>query len=377
MVIKHKYVLLAAAILAAAVLAAPVESAVKILTNRLTFKVESISSLRSPSLKPEPAAPVVADEEIVVFSSRRRLESFDLTGKRTQELKTEFGPVATPAVTSDRIFVGGDDGKFHCLERKTGKELWSNNLKSLLFSQPALTVDRVIFQTANDRVLALDPETGSWRWEYQHLRGADLAVAQLGPPLVLEEVMFIGLSDGFIMSMDPENGRVFWKAHAFTGEQFMDVDAPLEADEANVFAASAGGEMAALSRKTGKIVWRCRAGGLGGFRLAGEYIFLATDEPGVTALDRLTGKEIWSTKLKGKRVRFSDLPLRPVVLNDLVVVVTRGGKVVALDQASGKVRETSNYFTAIISAPVPVPALGPSFLAMDNQGIVRLWKLGM
>jgi outer membrane protein assembly factor BamB len=111
--------------------------------------------------------------------------------------------------------------------------------------------------------------------------------------------------------------------------------------------------------------------------LSGEYIFLATDEPGVTALDRLTGKVIWSTTLKGKRVRFSDLPLRPVVLNDLVVVVTRGGKVVALDQASGKVRETSNYFTAIISAPVPVPALGPSFLAMDNQGIVRLWKLGM
>src|SRR3990172_8285535 len=130
----------------------------------VSFSIEPTSRLRSPELRPERAAPVIYNNIIYIASSRKKLVSFDLTGKKLGSIELKFSPLATPGFAEGRMFVGGDDGDFHCLDIATGKELWSNKLKTIDFSAPAFAAGNVIFQTGNDRILALDMMTGEWRW---------------------------------------------------------------------------------------------------------------------------------------------------------------------------------------------------------------------
>ena len=209
-----------------------IESKSGILSNASILQIESgISHLRSPVLRPQEASPVALPQGILIFSSRKIVKIIDLSGEIVKEFKAKFAPTATPAVDHGRVFVGGKDGKFHCLDLGTGEEIWANDLKSIDFSEPSVFNDAVIFQTAGDRVIALDTTNGKWRWEYQHLRGEDLAVAGMCPPLVLDDTVYLGLSAGYVMAMDAASGRPLWKSRPFTGSHFIDVDSPMAADD--------------------------------------------------------------------------------------------------------------------------------------------------
>src|SRR5262249_17943360 len=43
-------------------------------------------------------------------------------------MNTGPGPHATPLVDGDRLYTAGVTGKFHCLNKKTGKPLWTRGL---------------------------------------------------------------------------------------------------------------------------------------------------------------------------------------------------------------------------------------------------------
>jgi len=135
----------------------------------ITFGVEKISIFRSHDVKPERAMPVIYGDLIFAASSRKKIAAFDFSGNRAFTLELDFAPVSTPAIGHGRLFAGGDDGYFHCVEAATGAPVWSVNFMSIDFSRPAITQDLVIFQTGRDRVVALSSDDGKWLWEYQHL----------------------------------------------------------------------------------------------------------------------------------------------------------------------------------------------------------------
>jgi len=335
--------------------------------------MEPVSFLRSQEHNPEPGRPVVESGRILVASSREKVATFDLTGHKIKEITLGFKPAATPAVSDDGLlYLGGEDGRFHCISLEDGVEQWSYNLKTIGFSDAVIASDLVVFQTANDRVMALDRSSGEWRWEYQHIRSEDLAVQGLCPPLFHQGMIFIGLSDGALAAIRPDSGELVWKRRVFSGEQFMDVDAPLEADEDKVYAVSVGGEMAAVSRETGKVFWRYSAGGMAGARLAGDRLYLATDDAEAVSLDTLTGLPEWTVRLVEKTgIEFLDLLTRPAAVGRYLVLVSRGGKLFLLDRDTGEVLGTKNYLVRVSGSVVPVRDSG--FVFIDNKGILRLW----
>lgn len=346
---------------------------VKNLDRPVAFGVEKGSRFRSQERRPELAAPVVYGDLILAASSRKKLAAFDFQGQTRLEVPLDYAPLSTPAVGNGKLYLGGDDGKFHCLELASGKELWSFPLKTIDLSPPTLTDTLVIFQTANDRVLALSAETGKWAWELQYLRSDDLALRGLAPVLVKDGVAYVGLSGGMVAALSADSGKVIWKNRLFRGEQFMDVDAPLVADETNVYAVSAGGFVAALSRKTGKVFWTYEAGGLAGGALDGNTLYLATDQAEVMGINKITGKPAWKTQTaEPEKLRFYDLPLRPAILPEFLVTVTRSGRVLGIDKNSGQIIREFDYHTNT-SNPVVVLPGQKGFLTMDDKGMIRIW----
>ncbi|HUT51976.1 MAG TPA: PQQ-binding-like beta-propeller repeat protein [bacterium] len=325
-------------------------------------------------MRPQRGSPVIYNDLIYVVSSRGKLVAFDLAGNRGSSVAIAFKPLATPAIDQGRLFVGGDDGKFHCLDLGTGKEIWSYDLKTIDFSPAAVYGSNVIFQSASDRVMALDVETGAWRWEYQHLRIDDLAVRGMASPVIKDGVAYVGLSSGFVAAMDAQTGRLIWKKRVFQGEQFKDVDAPVQVDDTSVYAVSDAGDLAALSRKTGNVFWTYQAGGMAGLALDGDNLYLATDEAELIALDKITGKPAWSTKLLAGRAKLSflNLPTAPRMIGPEIVTVSRDGQIFFLDKSTGKIEARHHYHTETASPAISVP--GGGVLFCDNKGIVRYWR---
>jgi len=343
------------------------------LESPVVFGVEDISRLRSDKMKPERAIPVYDNGKVYVVSSRKKLVVFNLSGERTLEYKLEWAPAGEPLIEDGDIYVGGSDGRFHCLNIATGEEKWMRNLQLMNFSRPAATDNVLVFQTGRDRVLALDRDTGEWVWEHQHLRAEDLALRSLAPPVIKDGRLFAGLSGGAVVSLEAETGKLLWKVVPFGDQKFRDVDAPLEVDEDTVFAVSAAGKTAALSRKTGRTYWMFERGGMAGAALEGDTLYLATDRAEMIAIDKVTGKEMWSTDLSArKKKRFFDLPTRPLVRGEHIVTVSRGGRVFVIDKYTGKIVKHYFYYTDTSAPAVPVKEKG--FLVIDNQGLVRYWQ---
>jgi outer membrane protein assembly factor BamB len=345
----------------------------KLTVKPVSFSVEPMSILRSRVLRPQRSAPVIYNDLIYIVSSRDKLVAFDLAGRRRSTIHIKFEPLATPAIEQGRLFVGGKDGKFHCLELATGKEIWAYDLKTIDFSPAALYGSNVIFQTASDRVMALDAETGAWRWEYQHLRIDELAVRGLARPTVRDGVAYVGMSSGFVAAMDALTGRMIWKKSLFQGEQFKDVDSPVWVDDLSVYAVSDAGSFASLSRKTGNVFWTYNSGGMAGCALEGDTIYLATDEAEMIALNKVTGRAAWTARLLPGRAKLSflRLPTMPRVSGPHVATVTRDGRIFFIDKLTGKIAAQHDYHTETATPLVSAPGGGVMFC--DNKGIVRLW----
>jgi outer membrane protein assembly factor BamB len=133
-------------------------------------------------------------------------------------MNTGPGPHATPLVDGDRLYTAGVTGKFHCLNTKTGKVLWTRGLLEELggtemlrgySNSPLRYRDTVIVMVGGrgHTIVALDLKTGATRWQ-----GGDFGNSQSSPVLINvdgEEQVACVLEKA-VAGFDPANGRLLW-----------------------------------------------------------------------------------------------------------------------------------------------------------------------
>ena len=76
-----------------------------------------------------------------------------------------------------------------------------------------------------------------------------------------------------------------------------DIDADPVIDGNQVFAVGKGGRMVALELNSGQRMWEQNVGGISTPWVAGDWVFVATDEAKVVAMKRNNGKVRWINEL--------------------------------------------------------------------------------
>jgi len=104
----------------------------------------------------------------------------------------DFPFFSSPAVAQDRLVVGARDKRVHCLERATGKELWSFSARGKVDSSPAIARDRVIAGSEDGRVYILALQDGKELWSY------DIGSSVDGSPAVSDGLFIVGADDGVL-----------------------------------------------------------------------------------------------------------------------------------------------------------------------------------
>ncbi len=229
------------------------------------------------------------------------------------------GPLSTPAIGDDTVYVLGPNGQLVALGLDDGAEKWRRDLGEDdsstpdygYTSSPVIAGELVILATGGEghSITAFDSDTGKPRWAI-----GDDSVSYQTPILIElgEHLVLVAPTDRFLQALDPKTGELLWQHQHTDGQRGEDSahvtpvddqrflvkydrgaklyqaksDGIEELWETNAFANTyaipvlvddhfygfTGAFLTAASIETGEIAWRSRSPGGRGLSLIGSTL---------------------------------------------------------------------------------------------------------
>ena len=101
----------------------------------------------------------------------------------------EFPYHSSAVLTQKYVIVGGRDKRLHCINRQTGKEIWTFATRGKVDSSPVLVKDRLYFGSDDGHLYGVELKTGKEFWKVKIGRKVP------GSPAVGENKIIIGTAD--------------------------------------------------------------------------------------------------------------------------------------------------------------------------------------
>ena len=141
------------------------------------------------------ASPVIYDEFVYAAAEEKAsyLYCFDRqTGRQIWRYDgNDKGYFSTPAVGDGRLWVGGVDGKLHCVDARRGTALWTFDAGAPIWSSPCVIDDKVVFGAHNGRIYCVDAVAGREIWN------VPLGGRILSSPCIVDGTIWIGTATGY------------------------------------------------------------------------------------------------------------------------------------------------------------------------------------
>lgn len=106
-----------------------------------------------------------------------------------------FPYFASAAVTADKVIIGGRDKRLHCLERATGKALWTFQTRGQVDSSPVVCGDAIVFGSQDGRIYCVTLAEGKERWAF------DAGSPVTASPAAADGLIVVGAEDGNIYAL--------------------------------------------------------------------------------------------------------------------------------------------------------------------------------
>jgi len=147
------------------------------------------------------ASPVIAGEFVYAAAEEKASHLFCFARDTGREVwrysENPLGFWSTPAVVGDRIFVGGDDQKLHCVDAATGKGVWRFETGGAVWCSPSVVDGKVVFGSRDGLLYILDAASGREIWR-QALDGRIIS-----SPCIVDGYIWIGTATGWFYCFGP------------------------------------------------------------------------------------------------------------------------------------------------------------------------------
>ena len=292
----------------------------------------------------------------------------------------QYGPIveSSPAIGKDgTVYVGSRDDKVYALDGQTGQRKWAFQTGDDVTSSPAVAADGTVYVGSWDRKLyALDGATGAEKWELTTDGGV-----YSSPAIGEDGTVYIG-ANCFVYALDGPTGDVIWGIPLTGRERGGDVStAPaLSPDGTLVYAGMSNSDRAyglyALDAVTGEAKWRFPTSShvVSSPAVSDDgRVYFGCDNGCVYALDGTTGAQRWEFPAGTHPVRSS-----PAVSRDGTVYIGAEGSLYALDGATGKVKAEFKEEPLVWTSPA-IGSDGTVYLAHDllyalGANLNRKWE---
>lgn len=330
------------------------------------------------------AAPVVAEGKLFVVDVDAMVHAFAAdsgaklwsagiaTGDKNRAAR--FGGGAS--YDDGRVFATDGLGDVVALNAADGKEIWRSKPGGPLRGAPTIANGQVYVLSQDNQIYALDQGDGKVVWT-QSASLETQAVFGVAAPAASSGTIVAGFSSGELNAYRYENGRVLWQdalsrtSITTSVSSLADINADPVIDDGKVYAIGQGGRMVALDIATGQRLWEQTFAGISTPWVAGEWIFVVTDDSRLVCLSRANGRVRWISQLRAYKneEKRSDAYVwfGPVLAGDRLWLTNSRGELVSASAADGKV-ETTIKTGDSFSLP-PVVANQTLYLLADDGRI--------
>jgi outer membrane protein assembly factor BamB len=350
------------------------------------------------------AAPVIADGRVYAIDVDAMIHAFSATTGAavwtTNIAKTDKSKIDKK--TRGARFGGGvsfDDGKVFAtdglgdvvaLEAATGKVLWHVKPGAPLRGAPTVANGQVYILSQDNQLYALSQVDGTVVWS-QSGSIETQGVFGVAAPAVSQGTVVAGFSSGELNAYRYENGRTLWQdalsrsTISTSVSSLADIDADPVIDRGAVFAVGQGGRMVALEIVSGQRMWEQNFAGISTPWVAGEWVFLVTDDARLVCLARATGKVRWISQLrhfKSEKVKKDGTikdgkkanPITwfgPVLAGGRLVLTNSLGQIVSASVENGKV---GTVIEAKAPFTLPPVVADNTLYVLDQKGRITAYK---
>ncbi len=332
------------------------------------------------------AQPIVAEGRLYVSDVDTRISAFDTeTGRKLWD--TELTPDDEDdghmsgglAFENGRVFVTTGFAQVIALDAENGKELWRRNVDAPMRTAPTARGGRVFVVTLDNQLYALNGATGETLWTHRGI--AEVATLLGGAsPAVDAGIAIVPFSSGELLALRVESGRDLW-TDSLAALRRTDVLSSLSqirgrpiVDRGRVYAVSHSGQTAAIDLRSGQRVWDAEIGGQESPWIAGDYLFMLTNESELICLSRDTGRIYWIRPLP----RFEDPDDKedpivwtgPILASDRLIVAGSQGTALAVSPYDGRIIGEQDLPDGVSVAPIVADRT--LYVLTDDAEIVAL-----
>ncbi|WP_242140114.1 MULTISPECIES: PQQ-binding-like beta-propeller repeat protein [unclassified Sphingomonas] len=345
------------------------------------------------------AAPVIGGGRLYAIDVNAMVHAYSAsTGARAWDASI----ATTDKKARSARFGGGvsfDDGKVFAtdglgdvvaLDAASGKELWRAKPGAPLRGAPSVANGQIYVLSQDNQLYVLSQADGTVVWTASGSIETQ-GVFGVAAPAVSQGTVVAGFSSGELNAYRYENGRTLWQdalsrsSISTSVSSLADIDADPVIDRGIVFAVGQGGRMVALEIVSGQRLWEQNFAGISTPWVAGEWVFIVTDDARLVCLARATGKVRWISQLrhfesekvqkdgtiKDKKKANPITWYGPVLAGGRLVLTNSLGQIVSASVENGKlgtVIESKAPFT------LPPVVANSTLYVLDQKGRLAAYK---
>jgi len=303
-------------------------------------------------------SPARVGEAVFAAARNGTVVRLDAAGGRARWRNVLEGGLSGGVGADERtVAVGSDQGEVTALDAKSGEVRWRARVSSEVLAAPRVADGLVLVRTADSRIHALDAGDGKRRWMYQRTP-ASLTLRTPQGLSIRDGLAFAGFSGGRLVALALESGALRWESSvavpkgATELERVTDVIGDPAVIGREVCAAAFQGRVACFDAQTGSQLWARELSSVTGVSADARYAYVSDERGAVHALDRTSGRSLWTQD----RLAHRQLSL-PLPAGELIAVGDLEGYVHFLARETGAfVARQSTDGSPVRAAPVALPA---------------------
>jgi outer membrane protein assembly factor BamB len=334
------------------------------------------------------SSPIVANGRVYTIDTLGTVRAFDgrtgaqVWASQTPNDKGNEASLYGGGIAYDNGFIYATNGLGYvsALDVRTGGITWKVRPGGPLRGAPTVAGGAVYVMSQDNQIYSLKQSDGSTNWS----QAASLEIAGVfgsASPAVGQGTVVAGFSSGELNAYRYENGRMVWQdalqrtSIRTSVSSLSDIDADPVIDRGQVIAIGQGGRMVALEINTGQRLWELNIAGISTPWVAGDWIFVITDDAKLLCVYRQNGHIRWINQLpqfehpKAKKgeIDYSG----PVLAGGRLVVVGSNGVMINIDPTTGSFQSQTTVGAGISLAPV---VANSTLYIYDDQGRLTAYR---
>ena len=334
------------------------------------------------------SSPAVGDGKVFTIDTQSTVRAFDATTGGTA-WSTQFGTDKNNSASlfgggvaygNGRVYATNGLGYVAALDARNGGIVWQVHPTGPLRGAPTVVGESVYVITQDNQIYALKASDGSTDWS----QSAALEIAGMfgsASPAVGQGTVVAGFSSGELNAYRYENGRLVWQDQLARTSirtsvaSISDVDADPVIDSGQVIAVGQGGRMVSIDLLSGQRQWELNIAGISTPWVAGEWIFVATDDGKIICVSRSNGKIRWIAQAPAFRHEKKKAgPINyvgPILAGGRLIVASSEGALINIDPSNGSFQSQTSIRGGVHLPPVVANNM---LYILDDDGRLHAWR---